>query len=106
VLGQAQRSLPVDDAEHQLQVLSYARSPAALQLLGYASAAQRAAGVNAENGTDGNATVGGHWPRKRRIFVQGQVSSTLIVILLVRTQQSAQMPFAKDNDMVEALTSN
>jgi hypothetical protein len=29
----------------QLQVLSDARSPAALQLLGYASAAQRAAGV-------------------------------------------------------------
>ena len=38
--------LPVDDAEHQLQVLSDARSPAALQLLGYASAAQRAAGVS------------------------------------------------------------
>jgi hypothetical protein len=36
--------LPVDDAEHQLQVLSDARSPAALQLLGYASAAQRAPG--------------------------------------------------------------
>jgi hypothetical protein len=35
--------LPVDDAEHQLQVLSDARSPAALQLIGYASAAQRAA---------------------------------------------------------------
>ena len=38
--------LPVDDAEHQLQVLRYPRSPAALQLLGYASAAQRAAGVS------------------------------------------------------------
>jgi hypothetical protein len=38
--------LPIDDAEHQLQVLSDARSPAALQLLGYASAAQRAAGVS------------------------------------------------------------
>ena len=36
--------LPVDDAEHQLQVLSDARSPAALQLVGYASAAQRAGG--------------------------------------------------------------
>ena len=34
------------DAEHQLQVLSDARSHAALQLLGYASAAQRAAGVS------------------------------------------------------------
>jgi hypothetical protein len=33
-------------AEHKLQVLSDARSPAALQLLGYASAAQRAAGVS------------------------------------------------------------
>ena len=33
--------LPVDDAEHQLQVLSDARSPAALQFVGYASAAQR-----------------------------------------------------------------
>ena len=33
--------LPVDDAERQ-----DARSPAALQLLGYASAAQRAAGVS------------------------------------------------------------
>jgi hypothetical protein len=32
--------LPVDDAEYQLQVLSHARFPAALQLLGYASAAQ------------------------------------------------------------------
>jgi hypothetical protein len=38
--------LPVDDAEYQLQVLSDARSPASLQLLGYASAAQRAAGVS------------------------------------------------------------
>ena len=38
--------MPVDDAEHKLQVLSDARSPAALQLLGYASAAQRAAGVS------------------------------------------------------------
>jgi hypothetical protein len=37
---------PVDDAEHQLQVLSDARSPAALPLLGYASAAQSAAGVS------------------------------------------------------------
>ena len=48
----------------------------------------------------------GHRTRKRRIFVQGQVSSTLVVILLVRTQQIAQMSFAKDNDMVEALTSD
>jgi hypothetical protein len=38
--------LPVDAADHQLQVLADARSPAALQLLGYASAAQRAAGVS------------------------------------------------------------
>src|SRR5271167_1156275 len=38
--------LPVDDAEHHLRVLSDERSPAALQLLGYASAAQRAAGVS------------------------------------------------------------
>jgi hypothetical protein len=37
--------LPVDDAEYQLQVLSDARSPAAMQLLGCASAAQRTAGV-------------------------------------------------------------
>jgi IS5 family transposase len=37
--------VPVDEAEHKLQVLSDARSPAALQFLGYASAAQRAAGV-------------------------------------------------------------
>jgi hypothetical protein len=35
--------LPIDDAEHQLQVFPDARSPAALQLVGYASAAQRAA---------------------------------------------------------------
>jgi hypothetical protein len=42
-LGQSSLLLPV---EHQLQVLSDARSPAALQLLGYASAAQRAAGVS------------------------------------------------------------
>jgi hypothetical protein len=40
--------LPVEDAEHQLQVHANARSPAALQLLGYASAAQRAAGVSRE----------------------------------------------------------
>jgi len=33
-------------AAYHLQVLSDARSPAALQLLGYASAAQRAAGVS------------------------------------------------------------
>jgi hypothetical protein len=37
--------VPVDEAEHKLQVLSDARSPAALQFLGYASAAQRASGV-------------------------------------------------------------
>ena len=34
------------------------------------------------------------------------MSSTLIVIFLVRAQQIVQMPFAKDNDMVEALTSD
>jgi hypothetical protein len=38
--------LRIDDAEYHLQVLSDARSPAALQLLGYASAAQRVAGVS------------------------------------------------------------
>jgi hypothetical protein len=41
-----QCTCPVKDAEDQLQVLSDTRSPAALQLLGYASAAQRAAGVS------------------------------------------------------------
>jgi hypothetical protein len=35
--------LPIDDAEHQLQVFPDARSPAALQLVGYASTAQRTA---------------------------------------------------------------
>jgi hypothetical protein len=35
--------LPVDHAEHQLQMLSDARSPASLQLLGYASARQACA---------------------------------------------------------------
>jgi hypothetical protein len=34
------------------------------------------------------------------------VRSTLIVILLVRTQQIAQVPFAKNNDMVESLLSD
>ena len=38
--------LPVDDAEHHLQVLSDARSATALQLVGCASAAHRAAGVS------------------------------------------------------------
>ena len=38
--------LPVDDAEHQLQVLGDPCSSTALQLLGYTSAAQRAAGVS------------------------------------------------------------
>ena len=38
--------LPVDDAEHQLRVLSDGRSPTALQLVGNASAAQSAAGVS------------------------------------------------------------
>jgi len=37
---------PVDDAEYHRQVLSDARSPAALQLLGYASAAQCAASMS------------------------------------------------------------
>jgi hypothetical protein len=40
------RPPPVDEAEYHLQVLSDARSPAALQHVGYASAAQRAAGVS------------------------------------------------------------
>ncbi len=48
--------------------------------------------------------MGSHCARERRILVQRQVRSTLIVILLVRTQQIAQMRFAKDNDMVEALS--
>ena len=34
----ARLSVPVDEAEHKLQVLSDARSPAALQFLAYASA--------------------------------------------------------------------
>ena len=34
----------VDDAEHQLQVLSDQHSPASLQLFGHTTAAQRAAG--------------------------------------------------------------
>jgi hypothetical protein len=38
--------LPVDDAEHQLQVLGDSCSSAALQLLGDTSAAHRAAGVS------------------------------------------------------------
>ena len=33
--------LPIDDAEHQLQVFPDARSPAALQLVGYASDSAR-----------------------------------------------------------------
>ena len=44
--GMLNAPLPVDDAEHQLQVLADARSPAAPQLLGYASTAQRAASLN------------------------------------------------------------
>ena len=43
--GTSSTLLPVDDAEHQTQVLSDARVPPALQLLGYASAAQCAAGA-------------------------------------------------------------
>jgi hypothetical protein len=38
--------LPVDDGEHQLQVLCDPRSPALMQLLGHAGAAQRAAGMS------------------------------------------------------------
>jgi hypothetical protein len=45
--------------------------------------------------------MGSYCARERRILVQGQVRSTLIVILLIRTQQIAQMPFAKNNNMVE-----
>ena len=61
---------------------------------------------SAKNGANDKAALGGYHPRKRRVFVQRQVSSTLIVILLVRTQQIAQMPFAKNNDMVEAVASD
>src|SRR5580704_7190838 len=50
--------------------------------------------------------MGSYCACERRILGQGQVRSTLIVILLVRTQQIAQMPFAKNNNMVEALTSD
>ena len=59
-----------------------------------------------KNGADGNAAMGSYCARERRILVQRQVRSTLIVILLVRTQQTAQMPFAKNNNMVEALPSD
>jgi hypothetical protein len=55
-----------------------------------------------KNGADGNAAIGSYCARERRILVQRQVRSTLIVILLVQTQQIAQIPFAKNNDMVEA----
>ena len=44
--------------------------------------------------------------RKRRIFVQRQVRSTFIVIILVAAQQSPEMAFAEDDHMVEALTSD
>ncbi len=50
--------------------------------------------------------MGSHCARERRILVQRQVRSTLIVILLVRTQQIPQMPFAKNNNMIEALSSD
>jgi hypothetical protein len=41
--------LPVDDAEYHLQVLSDVRSPAALQLLGYASKDYGHAAVDFDN---------------------------------------------------------
>ena len=50
--------------------------------------------------------MGSYCARKRCILVKGQVRSTFIVILPVRTQQIAQMPFAKNNNVVEALTSD
>lgn len=54
-----------------------------------------------ENWAGRNATMGDYRPRKRCILVQRQVSSTLIVILLVGTQQIVQMPLAKHNDVIE-----
>ena len=59
-----------------------------------------------KNGADRNVAMGSYYARKRCVLIQGQVRSTFIVILLVRTQQIAQMPFAKNDDVVEALTSD
>ena len=58
----ASRPLPVDDAEHQLQVLCDARSLTALQLIGYA---------NARPGTEFAAC-----PLASRTMKQAAVSST------------------------------
>jgi hypothetical protein len=58
-----------------------------------------------KNAADHDAPAGSYWARKRRILVQRQVGSILIVIFLVR-MQIAQMPFVKDNDMVEALSAD
>jgi hypothetical protein len=43
-------------------------------------------------------------PRNRRILAQRQVRASLAVISLIRFEQVAQMPLAKHNDIVQAIT--
>ena len=51
----------------------------------------------AENVTDG---PNGTW--HRRILIQGQMGAHLIVVIHVRQQNVAKMPFAQDDDMIDA----
>ena len=42
----------------------------------------------------------------RSILAQREVSATLIIVLLIAKQQIAKMPFAKNDYMIEALSSD
>jgi hypothetical protein len=44
--------------------------------------------------------------RDRRVLVQGQVRTSLVVIFLVGIEQMAQMPFAEHNNMVKTIPSD
>jgi len=44
--------------------------------------------------------------RDRRILVQGKVRARLIVVIEIRSQQMTEVPFAKDNDVINALPSD
>ena len=55
-----------------------------------------------QDGATEYATNGLDCTRNRRILVQGQVRARLIVVIEIRPQQMTEVPFAKDNHVINA----
>ena len=47
-----------------------------------------------------------HSARVRRILAQGEMRARLVVVFPVQIEQMAQMPFAKDHDVIKTIPSD